>query len=358
MGRVAWIGVLAFLVALAVQWWLWQVAAIPDGDLWEERIGLLRDDIRTSDYRADFDGYSNHPGMSILLPGAGLALAGVEIPLALRGVMALMNAVCAAGITVLAYLLRPRLWWWLVAGAMAAAHPLYPHMSPTSAVFGAMIVWLALLTMWIAENRNSARRLKVILLWGVAAGWAGVTRFPETVLLAGPLWLFLLTRVRLPLALLALGSGTVIFWAANPLLSHEPWQHIRFLLRRSSLLYASAGQGLRLSDFVLFAPLAVAGVAWSLAALAWRRFQVGLPRALLLVLLGMTGLLSAAFLAAPAQSLRHFFPLILLWEICLAWWMLDFLERAVPDSRRRFLRIVSLGLLAGGQVFLLILVLL
>jgi 4-amino-4-deoxy-L-arabinose transferase-like glycosyltransferase len=365
MFRGSHLFLLVLLVALVSQALLWQQVVFTDEERWVERIAQLTYDISHRHYQADNPVYSGHPGMSFVTPGALAYSLGVSLPESLRGSVSLLVAFSVAAVALVCYRLRPASMWWLPASIMLIVHPLYLHASPTNAVIAPLSVALVATALWLYEHAHSRHTILVLILWGIGIGLAAATRVVTSALIVGPLFIFLLSRVRWRALLLALLSGVVTAVAVDPLWWHTPWQHMQYILFRSSLNYTEhvAPISLRLEDFILFAPFALLSLILALVIVLDRRLTSPVPRAFIVLLFFITVLFSAAFLSVRYQSMRHFQPLIFLWEIFLPLWVLHFAQQLrfsfinSPRQLRTAQTIVTtcvVVLLAGSQLFLLL----
>lgn len=321
----AYIFLLVFLVSLLIQGTLWRHIVFTDEAVWLQRIAQLQYDLSHQHYDAANPVYSGHPGMSFTTIGALAHEAGVPLRTSLQGSVSLLVAFSAATVALLCWMLKPQNLWWLPASAIVAANPLYLHASPTNAVVAPLSVIIVLLGLWLYEHARHSQMTSAVVGWGATIGLAATTRLDTTILIAGPLLLFLFPYLGWRRTMLIGGTGAAIAVGSNPLLWYTPWQHIRYIFFRSGLNYTDAviAAPLTFEEFVLFAPFALLSLMIALLFVT-SRLRTFLPfsRSFVLLILTITVVFTAILLNVRYQSVRHFHPIIFVWEIFLPLFLL------------------------------------
>ncbi len=344
------------LVALIAHGTLWQHLTFTDEELWTARITQLHHDLTYRHHDGANPVYSGHPGMTVVTLGALAHAAGSSLPASLRGSVTVFVALSVATAALLCRWLRPQTLWWLPVSAFLLFHPLYVQASPVNAVIAPLAVVMVLLGLWLFEHPLHQRVVPFCIAFGASIGLAASTRLVTAVLIAIPLLVVLLPRLGSRLLVLIGGTSVAMAIASDPLMWFTPVEHVRFILFRSSINYTGAlvSHSLTLSEFLLFAPLGLLSIVFAVLSLgSSRRSTLVPPVPWLLMLFALTGVFSGAFLSVRFQSLRHFLPLIFVWEAFLPLFLLHF-TYGVRQAWRSVLGISIVAVLIAGQFFLLL----
>lgn len=362
MKHILHVFLIALLVSLLGQTVLWQTDRFTDEELWVNRVAQLKSDFANGRLDAWNEIYSGQPAMSVVSVAALAHTLGSPIPIALRGTVSLFVALASAGVVSLAYWLKPSYAWWFAAGALMVFHPLYPYATPTNAVVAALVPLIVLGTFWLASRSRLDRFSWAHVAVGSAVGLAAVTRGPEALIVCLFMAAWLIARSGIRPVLYVFGVGAVTAFVFDPFLWFDGINHISYVLFRSSLNFTTvATNPLQLSDFLTFAPLTLMSIVLATVFLLQKRVSSSLPRSFIGMLLVMTVVYGFAFLQIKAQSLRHFIPLFLTWEILLPLFLLDMLKQSTfsfadsPVMWRSWLTATCVGLLALGPMILVVL---
>lgn len=352
--------VVLIIVCTGVQALIWHANDyFTDEKVWGDRTENLAEDLQHP-FALSIERYSGHPGMTVLIPAALLHIGGQPLGESLRWSIAFVNGVAIAGIFAVAQKLKPHSVWWLAAGIITLVHPLHLQVSPTNTVMATLSVLIVFLTWHIYEKSN--RPAYYLVLLGIALGAGLATRFIFAGALCLAVGILLLPYIKQKIASLAAVS-LVAFFVFDPLLWSNPTQHILHMLGRANTHFNAVDVTLlRYSDLILYTPFTL------LSLLVWFSFLIPrfsslqpLPRSIGWFVLIFTAAITAIYLNADGQSLRYFFPLILVWESLLPLFLIPLASRiSLPVSdkyahkiQRMFPSALALSV-AGAQVFLLL----
>lgn len=313
----------AFVLSLAIQIWIVSVDSFTDQGLWEERLGYLERDFHDGTFVQQ--GYSAHPGTVILLMGDGIHALGFSNGVSLKVAVTILVSLGIGGLALLLKELSPTSWWWLAGTAMATLNPLFTEASPTNAV---VAVWTVLLWYFaIFLYQYPEQKHWVWIGFGMSLGIALSAHFGLAALCSLPIiflagWQQNWQKMGLVLLLVV-----VVFIGLDPLLWYLPKEHGLLILQRIEVHVFELGvTRLTPLDLPLFAPVALASWVVGLGIL-WRTWTTSFSRTPLLVAVISTVAISAVFLYAKTQSVRYFFPLIMLWEVALPLWLFELTKR-------------------------------
>ncbi len=355
---------LVLLASLLIQGVLWRSVELTDEQLWQQRIVQLKYDLEHGQSDPLNKVWSGHPGMAIVTLAAIAHKAGSSLGASLNGSVTILNALSVVAIVWLCRQIYPGSLWWIMVGAVAIIHPLYLKASPTNAVIAPLMLLMVLCMLWLYMNFNNFVVLRVLVLCGIAIGLALATRMVTTLLMVTPLFLLLIQKLDWRKLLLLAGTSFVVAVGVNPLVWYMPWQHLKYILFRSSLNLTEhvLPQTLSWFDFLFNAPLALLSFSLALFLYVFYRYlPVLIPRTFLLALLAMSGLFIGVFSLIESQSIRYFQPLIFIWEALLPLFLLYLLQSvrlsftsSVQKQQlfRKATGLLLVALLAGSQVLL------
>ena len=309
------------LVAFLLQSLLWRTVHFVDERLWVSTVVAVAGDLSSGNRSPTLADYiDTQLGMAPSFIAALAYLGGSTGAVSLKTSVALLNALSIAGIVVVCKRLRPDSLWWLAAGAIATGHALYVYATPPDAVMAPLMTLLVFATLLVHEHHHTLPYWMPLIL-GATAGLGLATRLPDTVLLSMPLLMFLLPTVGVRYIVLILVSAGATAIATNPLLWFVPLLHTWHILARSAWQFnhgpVPGATDLGLVDFLLYTPLTVLAVFFTVLCAVLGRMHILPFRSSLLVLITITGVVSAVLLSAAFQTLRYFFPLIWMWDTIL-----------------------------------------
>lgn len=347
MKRAAAVFGIFFVFSLIVQMLIWSMDSFTDEQLWIGRLNRMAEDVADGSF--DQKNYSGHPGTSILLLGAAVKYLGVRDSISLNISVAFLVSLALGGAMAALSLFPVTAWALLGAGSTAVLHPLFVQASPANAVVSAWLMFILITGLWLSAARRAAPGLWII--WGGSIGLALTAHFSLTLLTAGGLGIFLLAKKGLKYISFSASTALAVWILLDPLLWQAPYLHLGYMLGRIRLhTFELSGGYLQLSDFFLFAPLALFSWAVIVLSLRWRQMASFLPRTERLFMVCLTLLVSMILLRSASQSIRYFFPLILFWEMILPVWLLDLARQTRYPTT---LSGLSIGLIVAGQSFLL-----
>lgn len=360
MNRFLNLFLIVLLVALVGQSLLWRFDSFTDDRFWTARVAQFRSDITTGEFEAWNEVYSGHPGMSVISIATVAHMLGASLAGSVDGAVALLNALAIAGIVTIAVWWRPTIGWWLPALAIGTFYPLYVYATPTNAVIAPMSILIVLGVLWLSESSFAFWKYAVV---GAAVGLALITRVPTALLICLPLATWLASKQGLKPVGMVAGVAAATALVLDPFLWLDTVDHVSYVLFRSSLNVTGAVQDLPLDlmRFPTFAPLALLSIGLACVSLVYRKYTSPLPVSFVVTLLITTVLYTIVFLSVSYQSLRHFMPILLVWEILFPLYALQaiaqskFAFSSSPLFWSAWARRITVALLVFSPTFLLIL---
>lgn len=329
---IIFLGVL--LLALVAQNNLWKQGVFIDRQMWIDHV----QDVHELNEKMLAPTVYGHPG-TLLVEVAIIArsLLGVSYEQALYAAMAMINALVIAAIAVVCCALRPHSWWWLLAVLLLLFNRLYTIATPPSALAAPFVVLITLLGWLMYERADRSARL-LPYGWGLIVGLSAAVRFDITVAVAVALLLFLAARLGLPAAIRSAVAASVSFFVANPFMWFFPVKHISDLMAVINHHYTEYGtlpQQLGIWGLFNVSPIAVIGFVVAIIVVCLnRRMRLISSVSYLAMLIALTVVIVTIILNSRFQAARYFFPLAFLWEVILAWLLLE----AIPRLKFNFLR--------------------
>lgn len=293
-----------------------------DKFMWANQIQYFLDnDPRLLNFYAAY----GHPGTTLVGLGSLLCLSlGISYAQALVLSMSILVAGATAACAVVCARLYPHSLWWIAVTFTLLFSRLHIYSTPPTAVVLPFLVLIVLST-WRLCEQPSARTISSYVLWGVAVGLSTATRVDATLLVSFPMfmvvWWQLGNRVLLPTI-----SATVLsFFAADPFLWYMPAQHLADLVHKFSIHYKEflSPSKIRPDEWMHAIPLALLSIGWALVHLFKRRQPQLMPVKIMLTLMGVSLLSAIVILSSSYQSIRYFYPVIIIWEVLLPLFMLE-----------------------------------
>jgi len=323
------------LLALLTHNILWRSINFIDQDRWIMRTQNLAHDFTDSQWSVVIEHpngqarYSAHPGTTIIFPAALLTLTGIPAATALRGTIIVIISLLIAGIFTIAYVLRPQSYWWLAAGSVALFFPLYFYATPTNVLIAPCLTLIALIALGIYERTLPANH-KLIILLGLLIGLAADIRLHDAAVLSAMFLVIIEPVIKRRQLLIVLGLATLTTIALNPLLWFSPLQYAEnTVLRIATHVAISSPYRMVITPekFILYTPitvLALLATAFGLITILFKpnrplanKILPTSPQFLLAFLVGTVGI-STIFFIARYQTLRYFYPFIMIWDILFA----------------------------------------
>ncbi len=351
--------VLVFLIIFPFQLLFWHTDQFTDEVLWERRTAALYEDLHSAHLDALNPVYSGHPGVSIMSIGALGVYIGLTSLEALRlSVSFLYAAAGALIVTLIRYIYRNTLWW-LTVLSLLIFHSSLSSASPTNTVMAPLATSLFLLAWFLYSQERYRHSTSLYVVWGIIIGFAGITRVVSTTLLLLPLTMLLLRKDTWRYIFLSAGIGITTAVLFDPFLWHTPLQHIQHIISGSSINFTETviDAPLHVRDFILFAPTALLSFVLALV-LVFIRNLPKLDRQFLQTALILSVLFAIPFLSVRAQSVRHFMPLIFIWDILLPlqiMWIAKILPFPEQSVLKRALPIASTVVIVTYHIIILFL---
>lgn len=215
--RIGVIVLFTLVLVFSAQGIIWKNLLIIDGVPWTVAVS----NAQGWDFPAEGEFTYGYPGMSLLLPAAGIVDVVGKPEYALRTVMPLLTTLAATIAVVVAYLLRPRSVWWFFVAWLYAFGSQVASATPPSGLMVAFLPVLVLLSLLAYERARPG----IPLLAGIGA-WSGlmlVTRLDMAVPFVAAATLLLSTRRALALYVVPLVALNVFlllnpsFWIESPI---------------------------------------------------------------------------------------------------------------------------------------------
>lgn len=337
--KVGLVSILAFIFILSWHLNVWQNRHFLDEDIWLKRVSLHQSNLSGVPLEPNNFLHSNSPGLAPLTIAALLKTLNISSRSALILSVSILVSFSAVLASLITYLMYPREIWWLAVFITIGFHYSLFRSTPPSIVASAVNPLLVLYGLYVWKK---PQRLN-LSIFGIITAVSFLTRWPAGTILAAPLWLalfFRLTRVQLIPALVS-GGLTLIIIA--PFTISDPIGLFRIIFLRSLLNFDHDIKSASLGLLVLLSKFYLALISMSLAVIllfqSGRWTKIAFP----LLLLTSSALYMLAFSSIAAQSLRHWYPLIISWEVLLPYWIINL----TPQRSIHFITIVIIIL---GQI--------
>lgn len=353
-----------FLVSFLVQLFIWHHDDFTDQALWTRRLAEF---IPAQLAPADLieKRYSSTPGTPVLILGHAFFKSGFSTTESLRISVSLLVAFNCAWVAYMAKKLIPESPWWLAAGVVVVAHPLFLQASPVDAVVGPMLCSFGLGALYLALSRD---RSALFFATPVIGGAALATRFHISALCIGLTLLLLFRTFRLKKTLLFIGITTAVATALNPFLQFIPRTYFDVSVAQqfgffsgSSIMEQETVQRVLLMDDLLFFSFAILSIVVAFGYILAKNYITSLPipHSHILAAIGITGIVSGLLFVSALQSIRYFFPIVLFWELLLPALLLPFARRIAisslsPKNSVAVMSWVVVLLLSASNIFLLL----
>lgn len=344
-------------VTFCIHWNLWHTFEFADEPLWQSRTSALVRDLSEGNPLNQND-YSGHPGMSFLLIAVLLndifSLPASEL---LDASVSLIIAITVGGIAVTAYSLYPKQFpWWLGVAGLIALHPLFVRTSPTSAITAPLIL---LMFLQISTMYKKHVSISSFLLLGIPLGVTLATRWFTALLFIAPLISLLVFRFKHTYLFLTGMIAVAIGWILNPLLWHQPTDHLLYSLNRLQLHVTTIHvDDVTAYDVLLYTPFALITFCITIWALIYKRNALlhPLSRFFVVDVIAISLGTSLLLYIAESHSIRYFFPLIFFWDCIGSLILINYLRSKLDHLNLRTQSIVVLVtviFLVSAQIYLL-----
>ncbi len=310
------------VVSLGFQVFIWEHTTLFDPDFWITRAQYLAHDITHLPVRFNPLRHPGHPAMPPLLIASAFILGGVDAESALR-ISSIILGTCiiaVSSIFLLTHFKQHRQWVIFIIG-MLITNRLLANSNVADAFLMPVILlfFLAIYIIWEQKHRSKYLLLAISL----SAGLALATRTHNAVPLLAPAFCLLPIRIGMKKTAI-LAVGTLVFWYTfTPIIWFTPLQYIRYALigEPTYVLYTSASippsslVQTSLFDIAVASPLMVIGILLGIAWLYGPKEHDLIPKWYLASLLISTASLLSILQISHIESLRYYYPLIMVWEI-------------------------------------------
>jgi hypothetical protein len=354
----------AFIVSLLFQGLRWASDPIADQTIWTQ--GAESVQTQNPSTFPELDAYM-HPGGPVIEGAIAIhELSHASYIDALNAFLILFSSGLIAGICLLCYLLRGEILWPLTVLGLLSFQSLYDvslfdGLTPPSVIEALALPLLALLTLYLYENKSPQKKFWSNALWCVIAGFSAATRIDAGAVMVLALLFLLMTKYDFKkIGLMALGSFAA-FCIFDPFMWFAPVTQVTALI--SSVLTHYGGPGGYSSVLVYFSSfpkvgmIALVGVFLGLAFVLFRKeVSPPVPPRFLVFVLIATALLAFVFLTASVQASRYFMPLIFIWEIFMPFFVFSlisqvrfsFVKTEADQKRATFIfKLIIIALLVG-----------
>jgi len=351
-----------FLVAFGVHYAMMNSAPIVDQEIW----------VRGADYLYHHNPQLlteptyGYPGTS-LLEGAyiGRVLFSLSPKQALFFSIAALDALAIAGIAVVCRLLQPNSLWWFVAAGMMTCSRFTALATPPSIVVS-FVVPLIFLLAWYAVS-TQIRSKRMAFLVGAVLGVSFATRFDISIAASGMLFVFLWrNQYRWSFFLYGLLGVAASFFVLDPYLWFMPVRHITDMIYKIFFFYDSSTfpqDNIPLGFLIFRDPFATAGVVLMVTLLWFKTYFDTVERRVVETILLLSAAVITVITHAKYQTVWYFFPLMNLWIIFLARFVMNMpMVISLPavfgsGAQQRVANLmpwVFVSLLVGGSAFTLV----
>lgn len=299
-----------------------------------------------------------YPATTLLLPASFLQTLFPFSPrLSFILSLSVLNAAAIAGIGVICFLLKPKSLWWLTASGMLMVNRLLLFATPPSALVSLLVPLILLLTLYDLRYRSQKRPL---FLLGILLGASLTTRLDISLLAvfttASLLALDATKRNFLP----QLGGVVILsFCALNPYMWFMPVQHLLDIAHKITYHYEILhSEKEAMWRIFLLSPMAVGGFLVTLFFLVTKKYFTPLERQFFFRVVAFSTITIVIVLTASYRVAWYLFPIFLLWEIFLSYFLLVLLShvsfsfihtQAGKQIIHNVLQIFLLVLLVGGS---------
>ena len=277
----------------------------------------------------DFQKAYGHPGGPIILGTIFInELTHTPYRTSLIIFLTLFNALLITGISFFCYLLKKGSIWFVLVFCILSMNRLFVYASPPSAVVALLITLLAVITIYMLENRDKIK-LPYIVLWSVVAGLTISTRADIGIFMSAIFFVSIFFRLGWQKILTIPIFVLLTFFLTDPFMWSMPIQHIADILGKAIYHYSSFNLPEHLS-FVRIANISYLmfiSALISLTLLIKRKSSFPIPNYFIYTLLLITTVLYALFLTSSYQAERYFLPIVFIWQIFLPVFLFSLLPK-------------------------------
>jgi|GEM_PF-7110348 hypothetical protein len=324
VSRVGIVSILAFLCLLSWCISVWQQGGFVDEHIWLERVSLQRDNLSGASLDPSNFLHSNSPGLVILsIAAVAKDTLNVSLWFALIFSVSLLVTSSAVLASRIAYLMYPREIWWLVVFVTIGFHYSLLRSTPPSIVAGAINPLLVLYGLYVWKKPE---RLN-LAVFGIITAVSLFTRWPAGIIISTPLWVALFFRLKIARLIPGLVAGGVTSVIIAPFIISDPVGLFQIIFLRSFLNFDHEVNSSSVGLLDLLSKMYLMLISMSLAVILL--FQSGCWKKILfpVLLLITSALYISAFKGIAAESLRHWYPLIISWEVLLPYWIINLTSR-------------------------------
>lgn len=308
-------------IALGFQIFIWDHVTLFDPDFWSTRAQYLAYDLTHLPLHFNPHRHPGHPAMPPLLVASVFILSGVDAESALRMSSIILGTgiIGASSIFLLTYFKQHSQWAIFIIG-MLITNRLLANSNVADAFIMPLILlfFLAIYTMWTQVRPHTV----VLCIISLVAGLALATRIHNAAPILAPAFFLFPIRIGIKKTVL-LALGSLGFWYMfTPVVWFTPLEYIRYALigEPTYVLYTSASippsslVHISLFDVAIASPLMIVSILLALCWLYGKKEHPFIPKWYIALLVVSTAALMSILRISHVESLRYYYPIIILWE--------------------------------------------
>jgi hypothetical protein len=258
-----------------------------------------------------------HPGGPLILSTIAIThLFGIDYTSALTVCLILLNSLIILAIIYTIKRLSSGTLWWLWSIPLLLFHHAYTFNTPPSMLTMFISLFQFLYTVFLYQKERI--ETKHAILFGLFCGFAIATRTDMGTFLSLVFGLTLIRKISFAKIGMTTVTAVLFFFLFDPFMWFMPIEHIADLIYKITYHYSDFGYvSLGYGRFFAISSAAILSAIIGVVSMLKKDITFPLPKTPIWILLATTIFVFSVFLTSDYKAERYFFPLIIIWEVLL-----------------------------------------